>query len=86
MEPDEIHMRILEELADLIPKPFLMTFKQSWEPGEVPADWKLTKAIPVFKKGKKRTMQSPGTTSVFHERKVLLVKPDFLLQQDNPSS
>lgn len=53
MEPQEVQLRILEELADVISKSFLMTFKQSWESAEVPADWKLTKVVAVFKKGKK---------------------------------
>ncbi|KAJ7400469.1 hypothetical protein BTVI_105269 [Pitangus sulphuratus] len=45
MGPDEIHHRILKELADVITKPLSMIFEQSWESGEVPADWKLVDVV-----------------------------------------
>ncbi|KAJ7426227.1 rna-directed dna polymerase from mobile element jockey-like [Willisornis vidua] len=34
-----------------------MIFEWSWESQEIPADWKLAKVVPVFKKGKK---EDPG--------------------------
>ncbi|RMC00574.1 hypothetical protein DUI87_23190 [Hirundo rustica rustica] len=42
MGPDGIHLRILKELADVITKLLPMIFDQSWESGEVPADWNLS--------------------------------------------
>lgn len=42
MRPDGIHVRILKELADVITRPLLMTFEQSWESGEIQFDWKLS--------------------------------------------
>ncbi|KAJ7412351.1 RNA-directed DNA polymerase from mobile element jockey-like protein [Pitangus sulphuratus] len=44
---------ILKEVSDVIAKPLLMIFEQSWESGEVPADWKLVNIVSIFKKGKK---------------------------------
>ncbi|TRZ06976.1 hypothetical protein HGM15179_020128 [Zosterops borbonicus] len=41
MGPDEIHLRILKELVDVIMRPLSMIFEQSGESGENPADWKL---------------------------------------------
>ncbi|KAK4824706.1 hypothetical protein QYF61_017932 [Mycteria americana] len=42
MGPDEIHPRVLKELADLT--------------GEVPADWRLANVTPIFKKGRKEDL------------------------------
>lgn len=35
---DEMHPRILRELADIVVKPLFMIFKKSWPSGEVPGD------------------------------------------------
>ncbi|KAJ7415266.1 rna-directed dna polymerase from mobile element jockey-like [Pitangus sulphuratus] len=53
MGPDGINPRILKELSNVIAKPLLMIFEQSWEYGEAPDDWKLANVAPIFKKGKK---------------------------------
>ncbi|KAJ7417715.1 rna-directed dna polymerase from mobile element jockey-like [Willisornis vidua] len=46
---DEIHPRILKELADVVIKPLSMIFEQYWHFRQVPADWKLVNLVPVFK-------------------------------------
>ncbi|KAJ7428077.1 hypothetical protein BTVI_01329 [Pitangus sulphuratus] len=53
MGPDEIHPRMLEELADVITRPLSVIFEWSWESGEVPVDWTLANLVPVFKKDKR---------------------------------
>ncbi|KAK4828839.1 hypothetical protein QYF61_000896 [Mycteria americana] len=57
MGPDEIHLRILKELADVLTKPLSIIYQQSWLTGEVPADWRLANVTPIFKKGRK---EDPG--------------------------
>ncbi|KAK4823090.1 hypothetical protein QYF61_025828 [Mycteria americana] len=53
MGPDEIHPRVLKELADVLTKPLSIIYQQSWLTGEVPADWRLANVTPIFKKGRK---------------------------------
>ncbi|KAK4818869.1 hypothetical protein QYF61_021074 [Mycteria americana] len=57
MGPDEIHPRVLKELAEMLSKPLSIIYQQSWLTGEVPADCRLANVMPISKKGWK---ENPG--------------------------
>ncbi|KAJ7401508.1 hypothetical protein WISP_00173 [Willisornis vidua] len=51
MGPDEIHPRLMRELAEELAKLLSIIFQQSWLSGEVPDDWRLANVTPIHKKG-----------------------------------
>ncbi|KAK4826229.1 hypothetical protein QYF61_006270 [Mycteria americana] len=57
MGPDDIHPRVLKELADVLTKPLSIIYQPFWLTGEVPVDWRLANVTPIFKKGQK---EDPG--------------------------
>ena len=49
--PDELHPRVLKELANELGQVFAHLFQQSLDTGEIPKEWLLTNICPLFKKG-----------------------------------
>lgn len=58
MGSQEMHPRVLMELADVVAEPLPMILEKS---GEVPGDWKKGNIVPIFKKVEGRIL---GTTSL----------------------
>ena len=48
--PDELHPRILKELATELGSVFAHLFQQSTDTGEIPREWSLANICPLFKK------------------------------------
>ena len=48
--PDELHPRVLKELAKVLGPVFAHPFQQSIDTGEIPREWSLANICPLFKK------------------------------------
>ena len=48
--PDELHPRVLKELATELGLVFAYLFQQSIDTGEIPKEWSLANICPLFKK------------------------------------
>ena len=51
MGPDEIHLRVLRELVEVIAELLSIVHQQSLLTGEVPEDWRSASVTPIYKKG-----------------------------------
>ena len=53
MGPNQIHQRVLKQLATAVAPIFTVIFNKSLHSGEVPEDWRKANVAPIFKKGKR---------------------------------
>ena len=51
LRPDELHPRVLKELASELGPVFAHVFQQCIDTGEIPKEWSLANICPLFKKG-----------------------------------
>ena len=58
MGPDELHPRVLRELADVVAQTFFIILQKSWPTRNVLVDWRLTNLTRVFRKGRKDDLGS----------------------------
>ena len=56
--PDEIHPRILLELADYIAGTVALLFNMTIKHGNLPRDWKWANISPIYKKGSKKLLRT----------------------------
>ncbi|KAI8505108.1 hypothetical protein Bbelb_172170 [Branchiostoma belcheri] len=53
--PDNIHPRVLKEMAEVLATPLQIIFTKSLEEGKLPREWKIGHITPIFKKGSKKS-------------------------------
>ena len=58
MEPDEIHPRVLRELAEVIAELLSIIYQHSLLMGEVSEDWRLATVTPIYKKGCREDLEN----------------------------
>ena len=58
MGPNEIHLRVLRDLAEVIAEPLSIIYQRSLLMGEVPEDWRLASVTPIYKKGCREDLHS----------------------------
>ena len=57
--PDELHPRVLKELATELGPVFAHLFQQSIDTGEIPKEWSLANICPLFKKSDRSLARFP---------------------------
>ena len=79
--PDNLHPRLLKELAKEIAQPLCNIFQLSLDSKKVPKDWKLTHVTPIFKKGdrtKAKNYRPISLTSAVAKTLERIVNADIL--------
>ena len=49
--PDQLHPRMLREIASVLKTPLFILFRKSLDRGQLPKQWKCAHVTPIFKKG-----------------------------------
>ena len=55
---DRLPPIMLHDARDILSTPFTTLFKKIYEPKTIPEQWKISKVIPIFKKGSKTKIEN----------------------------
>ena len=56
--PDQLHPRVLNEIADVIAEPLTLIYQLSIDQSKLPQQWKLANVTPIFKKGSRSSPEN----------------------------
>lgn len=59
--PEGMHPQVLTEPVNTTARPLAIIFERSWQPGEIPEDWKKANGTSLFKNGKKEPQELPAS-------------------------
>ena len=64
MGPNEMHPRVLKELAEVVAEPLSIIFEKLWLLGEVPDVWRKCHITPIYTKGRKEDLVNYRTLNL----------------------
>ena len=86
--PDRLPLRVLKDGAMILAKPLSVLFHKIYERKEIPEQWKVSKVIPLHKKGKKEDIENYrpianlcSITKVFE--KLILLRLEEIEKENN---
>jgi len=60
MGPNDVHSRVMKELADMLTKTLFIIFEKSWLSEKVPGYWKKETSLPFLRKTEGKTQGTTG--------------------------
>ena len=74
--PEEISLRVLRELEDVIGKPLSMTYQWFWSMKRIPDDWLLANVMPIYNRGHKEGLGNnrPVSLTLVPEKVMVLME------------
>ena len=84
--PDQLHPRMLRELASVLKIPLFILFRKSLDKGQLPMQWKCAHVSPIFKKGSRSSpcnYRPVSLTSVVYKLLATLIRDSLVTHMED---